>query len=633
MRSLGDMQALFASRAAVVFFIFALLFAAAPQALRAQVPNVGATGATSGSCPTLSRDLERGMSGADVQQLQQFLVAGGHLSQADFATGPGTFGGRTKAAVIRFQAGNGVPATGYVGPLTRAAIQRVCGGGGGGLPAGVSMSAAPTSGNAPLNVVFTIKASSAYCGNYSLDFGDGDVEDLKNFCGTRTLSHTYNGQGTRTARLERVVGSSRTQVALVNIGTGSGPVTTPSCTMTLSRNTVVKGATTTVSWTSSGATKATWDDGTETGTSGSQELQNLTASTTKSITFRGEGGTKKCSVTVAVTAPPSGTVAVTGNATANGSVAELPTSGQSAYKLAEFQLKTDSKEAVVMKKLVFTLRNQTSDRAPGAAKVSGYRVTVGTATFSVSTAVNGLNETGTVALGSGVTIPANQSIGVAIFADIVPNSGGHLDLWIYPADTEFTGVTSGAAITPTSQVTNRVDASLLYWSGWIAVRTPASASPGQAGGISGDCILDGVGYAAEDAGNCQVWTDGAGDAVPGGQQNQCRKFTDGSLQCTTYGWVGSATREQYGVNLQGTRVACLSSNGIFVPGGRSMYGYCPYVDGVRKCPNNYGTIYYTCQSDGWWVIDSVGNKLSKPKTSPEIDPASFGWGQSGVTGP
>jgi|GEM_PF-3471558 len=609
------------SRAVAAFSVFALLFASAPQASLAQVPNVGGAGSASGACPNLTRDLERGMSGTDVQQLQLFLVARGHLSQADFNTGPGTFGGRTAAAVQRFQAANGVPATGYVGPLTRAAIARVCGGGGGGggLPAGVSMSATPTSGNEPLNVVFTINASAGYCGNYSLDFGDGAFEDMKNFCGTRTLSHTYSGQGTRTARLERFQGSARSQVAIVNITTGAGTVSTPTCTMTLSKNTVVRGATTTVSWTSSGATKATWDDGKETGTSGSQELRDLATTTTKSITFRGEGGTKKCSVTVSVTAPPSGSVVVTGNATANGSVAELPTAGQSAYKLAEFQLKTDTKEAVVMKKLVFTLRNQTSDRAPGAAKVSNYRVTVGTASFTVSTAVNGVQETGTVALGNGVTIPANQSLGVAIFADVVPNSGGHLDLWIYPADTQFVGATSGATITPTSQVTNRVDAELLYWSGWLAVRTPKPVATTEDKGPLKACYMDGQGYDAETIPNsCSQYGWAAVDVNTQNADPICKKLMNNELVCTANGWNGGSWGAGY-ANGKYT-VGCTSHNGLLIPGNMKVGGNKCFVDDATA--TNCESLYI-CKRDGWWRLDGSGFEVEKVTYKPWVAPEVF----------
>ncbi|MBX7101614.1 MAG: peptidoglycan-binding protein [Myxococcaceae bacterium] len=78
---------------------------------------------TSGSALTApSMDLGRGASGNDVLQLQRDLVQLGHLSESDLATGPGTFGPRTQAAVRDFQAAHGVPAAGFYGPLTRQAM-------------------------------------------------------------------------------------------------------------------------------------------------------------------------------------------------------------------------------------------------------------------------------------------------------------------------------------------------------------------------------------------------------------------------------------------------------------------------------------------------------------------------------
>jgi peptidoglycan hydrolase-like protein with peptidoglycan-binding domain len=69
-----------------------------------------------------ARDLGIGATGPDVEQLQRGLVALGHLSPADMSTGPGTFGPRTQAALRDFQRKNGVPTTGFYGPLTRTAL-------------------------------------------------------------------------------------------------------------------------------------------------------------------------------------------------------------------------------------------------------------------------------------------------------------------------------------------------------------------------------------------------------------------------------------------------------------------------------------------------------------------------------
>ncbi|KKU55270.1 MAG: hypothetical protein UX77_C0014G0001 [Parcubacteria group bacterium GW2011_GWA1_47_11] len=75
-----------------------------------------------------ARNLELGMTGADVKALQQWLNANGYRVAE---SGPGSlgnettkFGGATKAALIKFQKAMGItPAAGYFGPKTRAAVK------------------------------------------------------------------------------------------------------------------------------------------------------------------------------------------------------------------------------------------------------------------------------------------------------------------------------------------------------------------------------------------------------------------------------------------------------------------------------------------------------------------------------
>lgn len=64
-------------------------------------------------------NLTIGSTGADVNALQEMLIASGHLA---IAAPTGYFGEMTKAALAKWQAAHGVPATGYFGPLTIAAI-------------------------------------------------------------------------------------------------------------------------------------------------------------------------------------------------------------------------------------------------------------------------------------------------------------------------------------------------------------------------------------------------------------------------------------------------------------------------------------------------------------------------------
>jgi murein L,D-transpeptidase YcbB/YkuD len=76
--------------------------------------------------PTFIRNLALGFSGTDVKSLQQFLNARGFTLAL---SGPGSlgsettfFGNLTRAAVLRFQKANGLPRTGFFGPLSRAVV-------------------------------------------------------------------------------------------------------------------------------------------------------------------------------------------------------------------------------------------------------------------------------------------------------------------------------------------------------------------------------------------------------------------------------------------------------------------------------------------------------------------------------
>lgn len=125
---------------AFVFGTFALagLFAAAPAMAQTYSPSyyypqqysTQYYGTTYGqSCPALSYNLTLGTSdyrtGGQVSSLQVFLRG----RYGDTRLSGGYYGQLTAYYVTRFQQEQGVyPATGGVGPLTRAAISRVCGG-------------------------------------------------------------------------------------------------------------------------------------------------------------------------------------------------------------------------------------------------------------------------------------------------------------------------------------------------------------------------------------------------------------------------------------------------------------------------------------------------------------------------
>jgi hypothetical protein len=93
--------------------------------LRAQIQAIiaeqGVTTQTTPTTPTpYTRDLDLSAEGADVTQLQNFLMTQGMTIPAG-ATG--YFGPQTQAALIQFQLANDIaPAAGYFGPITRAFI-------------------------------------------------------------------------------------------------------------------------------------------------------------------------------------------------------------------------------------------------------------------------------------------------------------------------------------------------------------------------------------------------------------------------------------------------------------------------------------------------------------------------------
>ncbi|MFP2957563.1 transglycosylase SLT domain-containing protein [Myxococcus sp. 1LA] len=100
-------------------------------------------------------DLEKGARGPAVEQLQKALVKGGYMTQAEMNTGPGVFGPRTESALKEFQAANNVKNTGYYGPLTRAAFEKlganVSRGGGTSSAQGTGGTQGPAKGNNDLS--------------------------------------------------------------------------------------------------------------------------------------------------------------------------------------------------------------------------------------------------------------------------------------------------------------------------------------------------------------------------------------------------------------------------------------------------------------------------------------------------
>jgi peptidoglycan hydrolase-like protein with peptidoglycan-binding domain len=84
----------------------------------------GGPSSASGTSAAYTRDLTLGDSGTDVTALQTFLIQQnkGPAAQALAAVGAtGYFGPLTRAALAEYQAAVGIaPAVGYFGPITRA---------------------------------------------------------------------------------------------------------------------------------------------------------------------------------------------------------------------------------------------------------------------------------------------------------------------------------------------------------------------------------------------------------------------------------------------------------------------------------------------------------------------------------
>jgi hypothetical protein len=88
-------------------------------------PKVTAPAKPAATTTAPTSNLQPGMTGPEVQKLQDFLVSQGLMTQAQVNTGYGTYGPQTTAAVKKFQEQNGVDNTsgpGYWGPRTISAV-------------------------------------------------------------------------------------------------------------------------------------------------------------------------------------------------------------------------------------------------------------------------------------------------------------------------------------------------------------------------------------------------------------------------------------------------------------------------------------------------------------------------------
>jgi PKD repeat protein len=164
------------------------------------------------SCIALSRNLTLGAKGTDVSNMQNYLIAKGHLASG---YNTGYYGSMTAQAVGKLQVNLGIvsspkdAAYGFVGPITRAKI-----GCGSEVQQKAAISATPTSGHAPLAVSF-VGSKVTGGSQYILDYGDGansgplaaldvcmHLSDGSGGCPKVSSDHTYTAAGTYTATLE-----------------------------------------------------------------------------------------------------------------------------------------------------------------------------------------------------------------------------------------------------------------------------------------------------------------------------------------------------------------------------------------------------------------------------------------------
>jgi hypothetical protein len=141
------------------------------------------------ACFAASNNLRLGnvdySTNGDVTRLQSFLEGQGYFNRVP----TGYFGTVTLAAVINFQTSHQISGTGFVGPITRAAISALCGNP---MPppqgTGVEVSSiSPASG--AIGTQVTIYGSGFTSTENRVQFGSGAIANLNSYDG-KTLSFT-----------------------------------------------------------------------------------------------------------------------------------------------------------------------------------------------------------------------------------------------------------------------------------------------------------------------------------------------------------------------------------------------------------------------------------------------------------
>ena len=144
-------------------------------------------------CVTLSTDFGFGSSGAQVTQLQQFLISQGYLNQG---LASGYFGAMTRTGVKAYQYAHELPNDGYVGIVTRTSIQNIsCGN------YGYNTTTNYNNNNTGYYGTPTVSSLSLYSGGtgaYVTIYGQGfdATNNIVNFDGVRINNVTSYNNGT-----------------------------------------------------------------------------------------------------------------------------------------------------------------------------------------------------------------------------------------------------------------------------------------------------------------------------------------------------------------------------------------------------------------------------------------------------
>lgn len=201
------------------FFSLLVVFALAVTPVFAEIVDEDPLGNT--ACADLTTSLRYGMkdtgSNNDIAILQDFLAGSNYLSSQP----TGFFGRMTLNAVKAFQSANGISATGFVGPATRAKIKDIDCNGGSTTTTTTFTYTSDIAGVSPLYVQFKASENTVCDGQskYSIEFGDGNRGSLSAnwlsstnssqygstggnmFCDGYLGTHTYAQAGTYMAKL------------------------------------------------------------------------------------------------------------------------------------------------------------------------------------------------------------------------------------------------------------------------------------------------------------------------------------------------------------------------------------------------------------------------------------------------